>query len=82
MDEFRKDAKDGKLPKFSFIEPNFVHMPNFGFFQNDDHPPANPLKAQQFIAEVYETLRTSPNWNNTLFVVTYLFTPLASNRHK
>jgi phospholipase C len=71
MDEFRKDAKDGTLPNFSFIEPNFVHMPNFGFIQNDDHPPANPLKAQKFIADVYNTLRESPKWKNTLLVVTY-----------
>lgn len=71
MDNFREHAKDGTLPAFSFIEPNFVHMPNFGFVQNDDHPPANPLKAQKFIADVYNTLRESPKWKNTLFVVTY-----------
>eukprot|EP00026_Physarum_polycephalum_P003443 Phypoly_transcript_03454.p1 GENE.Phypoly_transcript_03454~~Phypoly_transcript_03454.p1 ORF type:complete len:716 (+),score=120.56 Phypoly_transcript_03454:143-2290(+) len=71
MNEFRKHAKNGNLPQFSFMEPNFVHMPDFGFIQNDDHPPANPLKAQKFIAEVYETLRTSPKWNKTLFIVTY-----------
>ena len=71
MDEFRKHAKDGTLPHFSFVEPNFVHMPKFGFIQNDDHPPASPLKAQRFIADVYESLRTSPKWKNTLLVVTY-----------
>jgi phospholipase C len=71
MGSFRRHARTGKLPHFSFIEPNFLNMPRFGFPQNDDHPPANPLNAQKFIAEVYETLRTSPKFKNTLFIVTY-----------
>jgi phospholipase C len=68
---FKKQAKDGKLPSFSFLEPNYINMPRFGYVQNDDHPPSNTLKAQYFIAEVYETLRTSPKWKNSLLVIAY-----------
>jgi len=71
IDKFKKQAKEGTLPHFSFLEPNFIHYPSFGFIQNDDHPPANPIKAQKFIAEVYETLRSSPNWDKTLLIITY-----------
>jgi hypothetical protein len=74
MGKFRKHAKQGTLPRFSFIEPNYVNKPDFGLIRNDDHPPANPLQAQKFIAEVYETLRNSPKWGKTLFIVTYPIT--------
>jgi phospholipase C len=74
IDDLKEDAKKGKLPHFSFIEPNYIANKMLRWIQNDDHPPADPLDAQKFIAEIYEALRTGPKWNNTLFIVTYPFT--------
>jgi phospholipase C len=71
MDAFKEDAKKGTLPRFSFIEPNYIANSILGWIQNDDHPPADPLDAQKFVADVYESLRTGPKWNNTLLIVTY-----------
>lgn len=38
---------------------------------NDDHPSHDVYQGQMFVKEVYETLRSSPQWNQTLFVITY-----------
>jgi len=61
--KFLADAKAGKLPPVVYIDP--------GFYVNDDHPPYHPILGQQLIATVYAALIDSPQWKNTLFVVTY-----------
>lgn len=38
---------------------------------NDDHPSHDISEGQRFVKEVYEALRTSPLWNEILFVVVY-----------
>lgn len=38
---------------------------------NDDHPSHDVYQGQMFVKEVYETLRSSPQWNETLFIITY-----------
>uniref|UniRef100_A0A0D9VAD5 Phospholipase C n=1 Tax=Leersia perrieri TaxID=77586 RepID=A0A0D9VAD5_9ORYZ len=38
---------------------------------NDDHPPHDVFQGQMLVKEVYGTLRASPQWNQTLMVVTY-----------
>lgn len=60
---FFKDAAAGKLPPVVYIDPFF--------FLNDDHPPAHPLRGQEMIAAVYTALANSPQWKNSLLVVTY-----------
>jgi phospholipase C len=61
--DFLDDADAGRLPPVCYIDP--------GFSYNDDHPPHHPLLGQQLIATVYQTLATSPQWENCLLVVTY-----------
>src|SRR6266487_98997 len=63
IDQFYLDAKMGKLPPVVMADP--------GFSFNDDHPPHHPLLGQQFIASIYTALATSPQWENSLMVVTY-----------
>ncbi|KAK3003683.1 hypothetical protein RJ639_018453, partial [Escallonia herrerae] len=38
---------------------------------NDDHPSHDVYQGQVFVKEVYETLRDSPQWNETMLVITY-----------
>ena len=38
---------------------------------NDDHPSHDVYEGQMFVKEVYEILRRSPQWNETLLVITY-----------
>ncbi len=60
---FMTDAMAGKLPTITYIDP--------AFYQNDDHPPIHPINGQALISTVYTALANSPQWKNTLLVVTY-----------
>ncbi|KAI5066229.1 hypothetical protein GOP47_0018853 [Adiantum capillus-veneris] len=66
---FKKHAKDGSLPNYVVIEPRFFNhsIPP----ANDDHPPHNVSRGQALVKEVYETLRGSPQWEQTLLIITY-----------
>jgi phospholipase C len=68
--DFFDDAKQGKLPAVSWIDPNFV---DFGgqFESNDDHAPADVLAGQELVLRIYHALLNSPQWSKTLFIVTY-----------
>ncbi|KAJ5084926.1 Phosphoesterase [Penicillium alfredii] len=64
IDQFYKDAKDGKLPKFSWINPECCSYMSM-------HP-ASPLNmGENFMKGIYEALRNSPQWKNTLFILTW-----------
>jgi phospholipase C len=66
--EFRKDAKRGKLPNYSFIEPKYFWW--FGE-ANDQHPPHSVRAGEALIADVYHRVRTSPLWEKSLLVIVY-----------
>ena len=66
MNEFYQDAKAGNLPSYSFIEPQFSG-PN----QNDQHPPIDIRPGEQLMADIYNAIKHSPNFNETLFIITY-----------
>lgn len=63
---FFDDAASGHLADFVFIEPKY-----YGQDQNDAHPPHNIMKSEKLIADVYNAIRTSPQWEETLLVVVY-----------
>ncbi|MCO5567779.1 hypothetical protein L7F22_021475 [Adiantum nelumboides] len=66
---FKRDAKSGTLPNYVVIEPRYFDIA--GAPANDDHPAHDVAEGQKLVKEVYETLRASPQWNQTLLVVTY-----------
>jgi phospholipase C len=63
LDQFFEDAAAGKLRSLVWLDPLYG--------TNDDHPPAHPLAGQVLIASLYEALRQSPQWNESLFIITY-----------
>ncbi|XP_010056549.2 non-specific phospholipase C3 [Eucalyptus grandis] len=66
---FKRHAKEGKLPNYTVIEQRYFelsHIPG-----NDDHPSHDISEGQKFVKEVYEALRSSPQWNEILFVIVY-----------
>lgn len=67
--KFKKDARKGKLPSLTVIEPRYFDLK--GIPANDDHPSHDVADGQKLVKEVYETLRASPQWNETLLVITY-----------
>jgi phospholipase C len=69
---FLDDAKDGKLPAVSWIDPNFVDVSFIGpSGSNDDHPPSDIKAGQELVLKAYSALVKSPNWRKTMLVVTY-----------
>ena len=69
---FMDDAKDGKLPAVSWIDPNFVDVSFVGpAGSNDDHPPSDIKAGQELVLKTYTALVNSPNWKKTMLVVTY-----------
>ncbi|GAB2233923.1 hypothetical protein Droror1_Dr00003153 [Drosera rotundifolia] len=66
---FKRHCKEGKLPNYTVVEQRFFDtklLPG-----NDDHPSHDVSEGQKLIKEVYEALRSSPQWNEMLFVIIY-----------
>jgi phospholipase C len=64
---FASDARNGSLPNYSFIEPRYN---DFLFWKaNDQHPDHDASLGDVLIADVYEALRNSPQWNQSLLVI-------------
>jgi len=63
---FYTDARKGTLPSYSFLEPQFSDAG-----QNDQHPPMDIRPGERMIADVYNAVVNSPQWNETLLVITY-----------
>ena len=67
MHKFFDDVRNGDLPDYIFIEPNY-----FKGEQNDDHPPHATMRAQRLLASVYNALHWNRHiWDSTLLVVLY-----------
>jgi phospholipase C len=60
------DAAAGTLPTYAFVEPQF-HAPG----GNDQHPPQDIRPGEKLIADIYNAVAGSPQWNETLLVFTY-----------
>ncbi|KAG0487573.1 hypothetical protein HPP92_009668 [Vanilla planifolia] len=66
---FREHARAGRLPSLSVIEPRYFDI--VGAEADDDHPAHDVGKGQMLVKDVYDTLRSSPQWNESLLIVTY-----------
>ncbi len=66
FDEFKEDARSGRLPFYSFIEPSFL------FWPNDQHPPHDVCRGEMFLYETWRALTANPKtWEAALLVITY-----------
>ncbi|KAM7472389.1 hypothetical protein LguiA_010572 [Lonicera macranthoides] len=66
---FKRHCEEGKLPNYVVIEQRYFEtklLPG-----NDDHPSHDVSEGQNFVKNVYEALRSSPQWNEILFVIIY-----------
>ena len=71
LDQFYADCKTGDLPLFSFINPRSGINVTTGEGSNDEHPDHDVALAEAHYKKIYEAIRHSPAWNETLFVLTY-----------
>jgi len=62
---FQAACANNSLPQYSFIEPRFLWDPN------DEHPPHDVSKGEQFLYQVWKSVSESPGWNSILLVITY-----------
>ncbi len=69
--EFLADARDGRLPNYSFIEPRYFASLVSGDPPNDQHPPHNVVYGEQLIAAIYNALRSGAAWDRTLLMIIY-----------
>ena len=67
--DFLDDCDNGNLQDYSFIEPNYSDHGNL--LASDQHPDHNVIAGENFIADVYNHVRASPLWENTLLIVCY-----------
>jgi phospholipase C len=74
-DQFVADCESGKLPDYSFIEPNYTDHPGPGGGQilaSDQHPDHNVKAGERFIAMVYDAVRIKPEiWESTALLIVY-----------
>jgi len=73
--QFLADCKSGKLPDYSFIEPNYTDHPGEGGGQllaTDQHPDHNVRAGEIFIASIYNAIHANPDlWKTTALLVVY-----------
>jgi phospholipase C len=67
IDQFKADARAGKLPTFSFLEPAWIATSGTTSY----HPGADPALGEQALNEIYEAIKAGPAWNETLFIITF-----------
>ena len=71
---FFKQCKTGKLPAFSYIDPNWTFHdegPSSGNEGNDDHPHADIRAGEYFMSQIYNAVTQSPAWPRTLLIFTF-----------
>ena len=71
LEEFYADARDGTLPSYAWINPSSGINVTTGIGSSDQHPDHDMAAGEALYKSVYEALRASPQWNETLFVLTY-----------
>jgi phospholipase C len=63
ISQFFTDAKAGRLPQFSLLDPDYTT-------QSQENP-QNMAVGEGFLEQVLDALRDSPGWRRTLFILTY-----------
>jgi len=66
---FLAEAAAGTLPQVSYVDPSFIGEAQGA--SHDDHPLADIRNGQAFLNQVYNAVRSSPNYANTLLVINY-----------
>jgi phospholipase C len=64
LQQFYTDAAAGKLPQFTYLNPECCSYQSF-------HPASPVTTGEYFIKGIYEAIRNSPQWEETLFILTF-----------
>jgi phospholipase C len=63
FEQFHTDAAAGKLPAFTFLDPNYE--------TTSEENPQDIQVGERFVADVVRTLMRAPTWKNTALFITY-----------
>ena len=69
MDKLFEDLQTGDMPEFSWIDPAYFTTMNQ--VANDQHPDHDVSEGETLIKEIYEALRASPIWEESVLLITY-----------
>lgn len=67
--QFLSDCATGSLPEVSFVDPRFIDEGTGT--SSDDHPHADIKNGEGFLNQVYNAVRNSPQWSNTVLVINF-----------
>jgi phospholipase C len=70
MENFFDDVKSGALADYSFIEPRYDTGNNY-LNGTSMHPLNDIRKGEALVKQVYEALRNSPYWSDTMLIITF-----------
>jgi phospholipase C len=72
MKHFADDVKAGILPEYTFIEPCYGGFLDTDFAKGNSMHPQDDIRAGDgLVKQIYETLRNSSYWQDTLFIITF-----------
>jgi phospholipase C len=69
--EFFKDVESERIQPFTWIEPSYWAIPEIGMPARDQHPSHPVSNGEELLKRVYESIRQSPYWDCSAFIVTY-----------
>lgn len=70
FEHFKDDVANGNLPEYTFIEPHYDVFNDFGE-GNSMHPHNDVVRGEKLVKEVYESIRSSPLWIDTMLIITF-----------
>jgi phospholipase C len=73
MDDFEQDLADGSIANYVFIEPDYGDDITSNTYKcgNSQHPLDDITHGERLVKRVYEAIRNSPLWAQSLLIVTY-----------
>ena len=73
MDDFEEDLADGSIANYVFIEPDYGDDITGNTYKcgNSQHPLDDITHGERLIKRVYEAIRNSPLWGQSMLIVTY-----------
>jgi phospholipase C len=75
FEDFSRDVNNpGYSPGYTFIEPNYGHTFTYGHdfaCGNSQHPKDDVTRGDRLLKNIYEAIRNSPHWENSVLVITY-----------
>ena len=73
MDDFEEDLADGSIANYVFIEPDYGDDITGNTYKcgNSQHPLDDITHGERLIKRVYEAVRNSPVWNESLLIIGY-----------